>query len=1526
MGTHQINGVTTPTSSTDAANKQYVDSLSSAGGATNYIQNTNALQAGSTFYVSSGTVATNLTVGNNVAIGGVASGNGSGLTNLTAASINAGTLGSSVIASSIAVNAVYPAAVNLAAYGNIQGIGTQTQALNMGTHQINGLSNPTSGTDAANKQYVDGLSGVGGSTNYIQNSNILQAGSTFYVSSGTVATNLTVGNNLAVGGIATGNGSGLTNLTAANINAGTLGASVVASSIAVNAVYPAAVSLTTYSNIQGIGTQAQALNMGTHQINGLSNPTSGTDAANKQYVDGLSGAGGSTNYIQNTGTLQAGSTFYVSSGTVATNLTVGNNLAIGGMATGNGSGLTNLTAANINAGTLGASVVASSIAVNAVVPTAVSAAAYGNIQGIGTQAQALNMGTHQINGLSNPSSGTDAANKQYVDGLSGAGGSTNYIQNSNTLQAGSTFYVSSGTVATNLTVGNNLAIGGIATGNGSGLNNLMAANINPGTLGSGVITSSIAVNAVVPTAMSAAAYSNIQGIGTQTQALNMNSHLINNVSLPVSATDAASKQYVDTFASGSTNYIRNSGTLQSGATFYVSSGTVATTLTVGTNLIVDGTLIGNGSTLTNLTPGNISAGSLPSTVINSSDAVNTVYPAAVSLAIYGNIQGLGAQTQALNMNTHQINALSNPTSGADAANKQYVDSAIGVGGTTNYIQNTGTLQAGSTFYVSSGTIAGNLTVGGVVSGNGSGLTNLAATNINAGTLGSSVVSSSIAVNAVYPAAVSAAAYSNIQGVGAQSQALNMNTHQINGVSMPSSPTDAATKQYVDTFASGSTNYVQISSALQSGATFYVSSGTVSGQMSVGSMTITGNQLSINGVPYKFPNSQGGIQTIPQNDGAGNITWITTPSGGSGSGNLQVFNGTTLISSPTVEINFATTTFNAAFVGGSTAIITLNGSSVTLQGNTFNGPSQLVQLNGSTQLPGLSGTNLTNLTPGNISAGSLPVTVIASSIAVNAVYPAAVSAAVYANIQGVGAQTQVLNMNTHQINALSNPTLGTDAANKQYVDSAVSSGGTTNYIQNTGTLQAGSTFYVSSGTVASNLTVGNNLVVSGILSGSGSGLTNLTAANINAGTLGASVVASSIAVNSVYPAGVSVGAYANIQGVGAQTQALNMNTHQINALSNPTSGTDAANKQYVDSAVGTGGTTNYIQNTGTLQAGSTFYVSSGTVANNFTVGNNVAIGGIASGNGSGLTNLAAANISAGSLGASVVASSIAVNSVVPSVVSAAAYSNIQGVGAQTQALNMNTHQINAVSNPTSGTDAANKQYVDSAVGSGGTTNYIQNTGTLQAGSTFYVSSGTVANNLTIGNNVAIGGTATGNGSGLTNLTAANINAGSLGAGVIASSIAVNAVVPTAVSAAAYGNIQGIGAQTQALNMGTHQINGVSNPTSGTDAANKQYVDGLSGAGGSTNYIQNTGTLQAGSTFYVSSGTVANNLTVGNNVAIGGTASGNGSGLTNLTAANINAGTLGASVIASSIAVNAVYPAAVSLTTYGNIQGLARKHKR
>jgi hypothetical protein len=63
-----------------------------------------------------------------------------------------------------------------------------------------------------------------------------------------------------------------------------------------------------------------------------------------------------------------------------------------------------------------------------------------------------------------------------------------------------------------------------------------------------------------------------------------------------------------------------------------------------------------------------------------------------------------------------------------------------------------------------------------------------------------------------------------------------------------------------------------------------------------------------------------------------------------------------------------------YYGGSAWIFIQNSgnANVTLQGNTFNGASQLVQLNASSQLPLVSGINLTSLNASNLGSGTVPL--------------------------------------------------------------------------------------------------------------------------------------------------------------------------------------------------------------------------------------------------------------------------------------------------------------------------------------------------------------------------------------------------------------------------------------------------------------------------------------------------------------------------------------------------------------------------
>lgn len=140
-------------------------------------------------------------------------------------------------------------------------------------------------------------------------------------------------------------------------------------------------------------------------------------------------------------------------------------------------------------------------------------------------------------------------------------------------------------------------------------------------------------------------------------------------------------------------------------------------------------------------------------------------------------------------------------------------------------------------------------------------------------------------------------------------------------------------------------------------------------------------------------------------------------------------------------------------------------------------------------------------------------------------------------------------------------------------------GDTQYVQVGSVLQSGATFYVSSGTVAGPLTVGGIIVA-------GSGANAVTTA---AGLLDATKLA---------------GTLPNAQLSGTYSNALTFSSPSDSFAG------DGTNLVNVSAAHLLPGDTNYIQNRATLQAGSVFYASSGTVGGAFTATGTVKLGGAA----------------------------------------------------------------------------------------------------------------------------------------------------------------------------------------------------------------------------------------------------------------------------------------------------------------------------
>ncbi|MCX5790732.1 MAG: hypothetical protein NTY45_00705, partial [Elusimicrobia bacterium] len=306
-------------------------------------------------------------------------------------------------------------------------------------------------------------------------------------------------------------GTNITGIPAANIGAGDLGQNVVASSIAVNAVYPAAVSSGTYAvSITGNANTASNLNGGsTYQMpyQSAANVTSFVAAPGSNMVlYGNSGAPQWTNTPAFTGTnvtsipwanvLKTASSLADLATRSAADLTSGT-LPLARL-----SGITN---AEISAAAAIADTKLATIATAGKVSNTATTAANLNTAGAIVARDAsgnFTAGTITAALSGNATTATTAAMASNLAG--GAAGNLVYQSAANTsamLPAGSAYYLLQGNGAGAAPTWTNAPsiLGANVTG-------IPAANIAAGNLGPNVVASSIAVNAVYPGAVTAGTY------------------------------------------------------------------------------------------------------------------------------------------------------------------------------------------------------------------------------------------------------------------------------------------------------------------------------------------------------------------------------------------------------------------------------------------------------------------------------------------------------------------------------------------------------------------------------------------------------------------------------------------------------------------------------------------------------------------------------------------------------------------------------------------------------------------------------------------------------------------------------------------------------------------------------------------------------------------------------------------------------------------------------------------------------------
>jgi hypothetical protein len=921
--------------------------------------------------------------------------------------------------------------------------------------------------------------------------------------------------------------------------------------------------------------------------------------------------------------------------------------------------------------------------------------------------------------------------------------------------------------------------------------------------------------------------------------------------LTVTLTGAATAQVSmsNNLPAGATNYIWNGSAFQTGSVFNVSSGTVGGVLYInGGSSFTEGLFATSSSGYTTGFFENKNVGS-------SAVALQAQYDGVNGTALYGTADNANAKAisgssiygtagyfdspfgKALDVvGTSKFESLSANSLVMTDANKNLTSlssmtfltpTSILPSGATSYIQNSAIPQANSNFNVSTGAVQGPLTVGGVMyaGSNAVQITKLTG-NLDATTLVSDVPLTSL------------------------------------------------------------NNAIQNTGAYQTDALFNVSSATVLHQLVVDSI--------------KFSRDA--------------TVQVSSPSAavGGGASSMAVQLGGVNLSSPTVALNLSTYVFTGNQSPTGTSNISLNASSVTLQGNLLNVANRLVQLNGTAQLPAVSGALVTQLNAGAISSGQVPAGNLTNAILNQNTLQS--GATFYVSSGTVAGQLSVKSIEwsdgTVQV---SSPSESGGGGGGMAIGGAVSGGTPTDvlYVDGSGNLGQDDKVQISpngTGGVASYDVMslvgpadGSQGDILGINCKHGDGfrnaLTIYTYSKFNPYNPGFQTT--TFDYNGDLGITNYAGAGTNITLAKYGGGDTNPQISGVGFTLNYLGGVSASN--ITDSALASGqcvqtGTGGLLTVTGSAcgagggGGASTLAVGTGT-ASNYT--NQVTSPtAVISFRGTQFNSLAAGTTNIISLAPVVTAGTYGSATISPTITF-----NAQG-------------QIIAASSNTI-----------SATMTSGSTSYIQNTNSLQSGATFYVSSGTVAGDLNITNagNLNLGsfsflgyGTngnpsypldfegdsgdvsplayfSHSNGTALqvygqgSNIGLESFN--TTGAGPAFRSQTTSGIAAQLQSIAPTGlplKIIGDASQTEILTDWRKGIVRVASMSANGDIyANSvntptlKFNDGTTQTTAATsNYIQNTNSLQAGATFYVSSGTVAGNLKVGSQLTVGGQVIGTG----------------------------------------------------
>jgi hypothetical protein len=332
----------------------------------------------------------------------------------------------------------------------------------------------------------------------------------------------------------------------------------------------------------------------------------------------------------------------------------------------------------------------------------------------------------------------------------------------------------------------------------------------------------------------------------------------------------------------------------------------------------------------------------------------------------------------------------------------------------------------------------------------------------------------------------------------------------------------------------------------------------------GSTAANGQLLIGNGTGYSLATLTAGTGVTITN-AAGGIT-IAAPDAGTCS-TCVALQSASPGTAQTGHINVSGTIIAGSFSGNGSALASLNASNVssgtladarlstnvTLQGNTFNGASQLVQLNASSQLPAVSGVNLTNLNASNIASGTLSDARLSSNVALQ---NAANSFTALNTFSGQTLNTQATGTNG---SATFNPTLNkNDTLTKTFngvsivptLNSGASNTTTTFNVLNLDTVNTATTGVTTNliqasygGTTQFTVNSGGAVTATSF-SGNGANLTSLNGTNIATGTVANARLVNSGALTVSAGTGLSGGGSVALGG----TTTLNLANTTVTAAS------------------------------------------------------------------------------------------------------------------------------------------------------------------------------------------------------------------------------------------------------------------------------------------------------------------------------------------------------------------------------------------